>query len=433
VVVPKAQFTLIALICSSPAILLRDGLAMQGFVAGTVGIALAIVATNLRASELEFLRTVTRSLLTFAIVPMLWMLIQILPFGILTHPIWSSAGSALGLTSVGRISVDPGASVIGLGQYTTLVAVSLLSAAVAVDRKRAETLLFALTIAGVTSALVVLMRTWLLPKLEFAPLLRAQAGVCIAMGTIVASAACIRTFERYENRRGRSKNSLSMPLLTFALSAAAVAICASALVLDGSRKVLFATACGVAPLACVLIIRRLQLRMWGITAIAIPLTGIAVLLVAAMPSEHGRSLVLSFVDPPAASPPAMSERVLDYAPAVGTGAGTFAAIAPIYRQKDDPPPGTTAATTAANFAIELGRPMLWLLLLAILGSIVIFLKSSLVRGRDFFYPALGASCIITLLLLSFVNAGLSGTAASLTTAVILGLAIAQSKSQTQQI
>lgn len=406
---------------------------MQGFVAGTVGVALAIVATNLRAGEMEFLHSVTRSLLTFAIVPMLWILIQILPFGIFTHPIWVSAGSALGLTSVGRISVDPGASVIGLGQYTTLVAVSLLSAAIAVDRKRAETLLFALTIAGVTSALVVLMRTRLLPKLEFAPLLRAQASVCIAMGTIVASAACIRTFERYENRRGRPKSSVSILLLTFALSIAAAAICALALVLDGSRKVLFATACGLAPLACVLIIRRLQLRMWGITAIAVPLTGIAMLLAAALPSEHGRSLVLSFVDPPAASPPAVSERVLDDAPAVGTGAGTFAAIAPIYRQKDDPPPGTTAATTAASFAIELGRPMLWLILLATLRSIVILLKSSLARGRDFFYPALGASCIITLLLLSFVNAGLSGTAASLIAAVILGLAIAQSKGQTQQI
>jgi hypothetical protein len=430
VVVPKAQFTLIALICFSPAILLRDGIAMQGFVAGAVGIALVIVATNLRAGEFEFLDSVTRPLLSFAMVPILWILIQILPFGVLTHPIWISAGSALGLTSVGRISVDPGASVIGLGQYTTLVAVSLLSAAIAVDRKRAETLLFALTIAGVTSALVISTRTWLLPKLEFAPFLRAQAGVCIAMGTIVASAACIRTFERYENRRGHPKKIL---LLTFALSVAAVAICASALILDGSRKVLIATACGLAPLACVLIIRRLRLRMWGITAIAIPLTGIAMLLVAALPSEHGRSLVLSFVDPPAASPPAVSERVLDDAPAVGTGAATFAAIAPIYRQKDDPPPGTTAATTAASFAIELGRPMLWLILLATLGSIVILLRSSLVRGRDFFYPALGASCIITLLLLSFINAGLSGTAASLIAAVILGLSIAQSKGQTQQI
>jgi hypothetical protein len=428
-VVSKAQTTLIVLICSSPAILLWDGLAVQGVVAGTVGIALAIAAIRLRAGEMEFLDSVIRSLLTFAMVPMLWILIQILPLGILAHPIWISAKSALGQTNVGRISVDPGASVIGLGQYTTVVAVSLLSAAIAVDRRRAEALLFALTFAGVTSALIVMSHTWLLPTLEFSPFLRAQAGVCVAIGTIVASAACIRTFGRYENRHAHPKGSVSILLLTFVLCLSAVAICAAALVLEGTRKVHFATACGLAPLGCILIIRRLQLRMWGIAAITIPLTGIAMLLVAALPSGHG-SLVLSFVDSSAASPPAVSERVLDDAPAVGTGAGTFAAVAPIYRQKDDPPPGPIAATTAASFAIELGRPMLWLIILATLGLIAILLKSSLVRGRDFFYPALGASCIITLLLLSFVNAGLSGNAAGLLAAVVLGLAIAQSKSRT---
>ena len=92
----KAQTTLIVLICSSPAIFLSDGLAVQGVVAGTVGIALAIAAIRLRAGEMEFLDSVIRSLLTFAMVPMLWISIQILPLGILAHPIWISAKSALG-------------------------------------------------------------------------------------------------------------------------------------------------------------------------------------------------------------------------------------------------------------------------------------------------------------------------------------------------
>ena len=157
---------------------------MQGVVTGIVGIALAIAAISLRAGEMEFLDSVIRSMLTFAMVPMLWMLIQILPLGILAHPIWISAKSALGQTNVGHISIDPGASVIGLGQYTTLAAVSLLSAAIAVDRRRAETLLFALTYAGVTSALIVMTHTWLLPTLEFSAFLRAQAGVCVAMGRL---------------------------------------------------------------------------------------------------------------------------------------------------------------------------------------------------------------------------------------------------------
>ena len=50
-------------------------------------------------------------------------------------------------------------------------------------------------------------------------------------------------------------------------------------------------------------------------------------------------------------------------------------------------------------------------------------------GADSFYPLMGASCIITLLLLAFVNAGLLGTAVSMLGAAAIGLALGQSKSR----
>ena len=125
--------------------------------------------------------------------------------------------------------------------------------------------------------------------------------------------------------------------------------------------------------------------------------------------------------------------MLDDAPLVGTGAGTFAALAPIYREIDDPPPNSVAATAAAAFAIELGKPMFWLIAAATAGSIFILLRASLQRGRDSFYPAMAGSCLITLLLLSFNNAGLFGTATSLIAAAVIGLGIAQSKSRTAKL
>ena len=66
------------------------------------------------------------------------MLVQVLPLRVLAHPIWKSAETALGHPVAGGISVDPGASVIALGQYLSVIAVAFLSAAVAVDRQRAE-------------------------------------------------------------------------------------------------------------------------------------------------------------------------------------------------------------------------------------------------------------------------------------------------------
>jgi uncharacterized membrane protein YjjP (DUF1212 family) len=122
--------------------------------------------------------------------------------------------------------------------------------------------------------------------------------------------------------------------------------------------------------------------------------------------------------------------MLDDAPVVGTGAGTFAAVAPIYREMDDPASGSVAATAAGTFAIELGQPMLWLITATTVGFILMLLRASLQRGRDSFYPAMGGSCLITLLLLAFTNAGLLGTATSLIAAAVLGLGFAQSKSRT---
>ena len=403
---------------------------MQGLVAGGLSIALAIAAVSLRPGETEFLVSIIRHLLFFALLPILWIVFQILPLRIFAHPIWANAEAALGHTIAGTVSVDAGASVLSLGQYIVLAGVTLLSAVIAIERGRAEVLLFTLTYAVTMIAVITLTHGWLLPSLQLSPFLRAQAAVCVAMGTIVASAACIRTVERHETRAARPRRRGSTLLLTFMCSSTALVICATTLVLDGTRQEQVAAACGVALLVCITIIRRLQLQLWGIAIIAISLTGAGVLLIAAQPSARGRSLLLSFAVSSPTSPPSVSERVLKDAPFAGTGAGTFAVVAPIYREMDDPPTDSVAATTAASLGIELGRPLLWLIVAATAASIVLLLNCCLKRGRDSFYPAMGASCLATMLLLSFVNPGLLGNAAGLIAAITLGLAIAQSKSRT---
>jgi len=76
--------------------------------------------------------------------------------------------------------------------------------------------------------------------------------------------------------------------------------------------------------------------------------------------------------------------------------------------------------------------MFWLIVIVIVGAIVILLRASLQRGRDSFYPAAGADCLITLLLLAFMNAGILGTATAVIAAAMLGLALVQRKSRTIQ-
>jgi hypothetical protein len=424
---------LVTLICTSPAILLWDGLIMQGLVAGIVAVALAITARALRPGETGFLVSIVRPPAVIGAVPALWVLVQVLPLSVLAHPIWKSAETALGHPIASTISVDPGASVIALGQYLSVVGVVFLSAAVAVDRQRAEWILFALTAAVVAIALITRTHELLFPEVQLGTFGRTQAIDCVSMGTIIAGAACIRTIERYETRLSSPQRSVPVLLWTFVACSAALTICGAVEMFDATREILIATAYGIFALVCISVVRRFALGPVVTAAIAAPALGAAILLLAYHPAGRGTSVPLAFT---AASDPsliALSGRVLHDAPLVGTGAGTFAALAPIYRQIDDPPPGSTAATAAAAFAIELGKPMLWLITVAAAGSIFFLFRSSLRRGRDSFYPAMGGSCLITLLLLSFNNAGLFGTASSLIAAAVIGLAIAQSKSRTAKL
>ena len=421
---------LIALIWAAPVTVAWDGLIVQGVVAGIVAVALVITARNLRPGETEFLVSVIRAPLVVAAIPALWVLLQALPLGVLAHPhpIWISAEKALGHPIHGAVSVDPGASLIALGHYLSMCAVAFLSAAVAVDRQRAEWTLLSLTAATAAIALIVLVLSGIRPS-QF-PL--TSATTCASLGVIIATAACLRAIERYETRRVGSQQSGSNLLLIFAGSIGALVLCVAALFRDATYWTIFATGCGLAALVCVWIIRRFELGSWSATAIAVTVLGVALLVMAYHPPRPGASIPLTYAE---SSAPliTLSQRILDDAPLLGTGAGTFASLAPIYREIDEPPPGSVAATTAATFAIEFGKPMFWLITLATAAYIFILLQASLHRGRDSFYSAMGGSCLITLLFLAFTNSGLLGTGTELIFAAVFGLALAQSKSRTAQL
>ena len=424
----KARFILVALICAAPFILLLDGLVMQGVVAGVIAVALVITAVNLRPGETEFLISVIRPVAVVVAVPALWVLVQVLPLGIAAHPIWTSSEAALGHPVTGSISIDPGASIVAFGQYLSIAALGLVSAAVAVDRQRAEWILFALTGGTAALALMLLLHEFFYFGSSLIAFARAQAVDCASIGAIIASAACMRTLERYETLHMDPTRSVSVLFRTFFASIAALAVCGTALVLSGTREVLVASGCGIATFAGLIFVRRSGVGTWGLTAIAsVAILGV-ILLFATLPFERSKSLLSAF----ATSPTGASERVLEDAPLPGTGAGTFAALAPIYRGIDDPPSPSFAPTAAATLAIELGQPMLWLIATAAIAAIIALMRASQRRGRDSFYPAMGASCLVTLFLITFVNAGLLATVPGLIAAAALGLAFAQSKSRTRQ-
>ena len=422
----KVRFIVVFLVCASPAVLLWDGLIAQGLIAAVVATGLVVTARTLRPGEAEFLVSIIRPAAAVAAIPALWMLFQALPFGLIANPIWASAQLALGHSMATAISVDPAASIIGLGQYLSLGAVVFLAAAVAVDRARAEWLLFALTGISAVFAVLLMAHGLLLPV--FSGFTQAQAADCVAMGAVIASAGCMRSLERYESRHARSYGSVPALLWTLGACGGVLVLCAAAALFDEAPEVLFAMGSGVAIIGWIVVVRRFRLGVWGVVPFAVVVLGIALLVFATHPIQRGRSALLTFASLSSAG--GVSQRMLNDAPVVGTGAGTFASLFPIYRQIDDPPASSEASTTAATFAIELGRPTLWLFIVATIASAFIFLRAALQRGRDSFYPAMGGGCLITLLLLVFIDPGLLGNATGLIAAVMFGLSIAQSKSRT---
>jgi hypothetical protein len=424
--VSKVRFILVALICESPAILLWDGLITRALVTGAVAAAMMITARALRSDETKFFVSIIRPLAVTAAVPALWMVMQVLPLRVLAHPMWKSAETALGHPLADTISIDLGASILALGQYLSMIAVVFLSAAIAVDRRRAEWLLFALSGACTLIGLIVLIHVSFPSGFGLPPFVPAPALDCVAIGTIIASAAGIRAIEHYETRR----SSLPVLLRTSIASSVALAICILALLLGGTYQVLIAAACGCAMLAWVKVIRRAAPSGLSFMIVTVLVTIAAIFFTIVRPVESGKTLLLAFATSSAVTT-AASERMLADTPLVGTGAGTFAALLPIYGETidDSPASSVSAATTAATLAIELGAPMFWLIVTATVASIFVLFRASLRRGRDSFYPAMGGGCLVTLLLLAFNNAGLFGTATSLIAAVALGLALAQSRSR----
>jgi hypothetical protein len=431
--VPKAQLVLVVLICVSPVFLLLDGPIVCGLVAGATATGLAIVALTMRPRETAFFLSIAYPAAAIVSVPAVLMLVQVLPLKALAHPIWQSAEIASGQSLTGGVSVDIGAGLIALGQYLTIAAIGFWSGAVAVDRRRAEWVLFSVMAATAFIGLLIAANELLgltILSAAFAPFKRMQAVDCAALGIIVSAAAALRTVERYETRHAGGDRSSSILITTFAACVAAFVVCLGALILAAEKDVLLAAGCGAAALLWVVTIRRLGLGLWGAAAMVVPFIALATVSTVSNPALRSEGVLLSFAEDSSAPIVSMTRRMLADAPLLGTGAGSFTAMAPIYRSLDEQTLPATAPTAAATMAIEMGSPLLWLIVLTTAGAIYFLLRAALRRGRDSFYPMAGAGSLVVLALLGFINSGILGSVAAMIAAATIGLALAQSKSRT---
>jgi hypothetical protein len=424
---------LLLIIATTPAILVFDGPILYGAVMAAAAVLLAIIGIRIRPGEAGYLWSVIRPLAIVAAIPALWMLVQVLPstsIG-LANPIWQSAAAALGHPLAGTISIDKGATLIALARYLSIAALVFVTAAVAIDRRRAEWLLFALTAATTLVALIVLASACLGDLTFLSDYGVGQVGISAtdgaSLGVILAAAAAQHTFDRGKSR-DQPSSVVRFPL-AFLSSLVAIAICTLAVLVGASSQTYLAVICGVATLVVTIVIRRFRLGPWGYSAIAAVALVTAIAVIALQPIRQTTDWTLAFAARAPASLIAVTQRIAAETRWTGTGAGTFADILPIYQDINEIAPGALAPTAAAGIAVEMGRPFLWVILLAAIAFVVTLLRGALRRGRDSCYSNAGSSCAVVITLLAFGNAGLFNTAIAMIAAVTFGIAIAQSKSR----
>jgi hypothetical protein len=415
------------LILAMPVATVIDGAIVHGLIVAAAALLIAIIALRIRSNEVGFMASVARPMIVVAIVPVLWILFQVIPLKSLglANPIWESAAAALGHPVLGTISIDPGVTLVSLAWYLSAVAIALAAAAVALDRRRAAWVYSAILAATMIIAVMTLVA-------KFGPFALAQnvatrlpnTGTtdCAALGVIFALGAALRKFE-HDKPYGPDQNDragLFWPIIALYIFAAV--ICLAAIVVGATNKAVFAVFCGIAILAAVPFIRRYRLGPWGYAAIISAALVVAIAAVALQPGKRINDLTLAFSAPAPAPLIAVTQRILAETSLSGTGAGTFFAVLPMYRDIDQLNAGDRAPTAAAAISVEMGRPFLW-------AAVVALLHDALSRRRDWIYSTSGASCVVATTLLAFTGAGLFGTAPTVVVASAIGIAVAQRKSR----
>jgi hypothetical protein len=421
---------LIGLTALAPVFAVADGLVAQQFIALSASVALIVVAATSRTVDLKQAAEITRWVRFIALIPAIWLIVQIVPLpNSLTHSIWASASAALHEELFGHISVDPGKTINALVQYLVgcvLVAICIL---VLRERRRAELMLFVLCGSSTSMTFgLALTRSGYLGAIEQASssLDINETLVAVSMiGLLVNLAAAVRIVERYDGKHGQTKKTYRSAGLKFLICMAAAISCLLALASVASLNIGIVAAFGVTTFVSIQLIRRIEFSPW-LTGVFCATTVVAAAMIVAWRYDGARpvSMALQFAPATSADIIGAVQRMISDASWTGNGGGTYAGLLPVYREA-----GLSIAkapTTAAAIAIEWGGPALVIAVAMTIELTVVLLLGALARGRDSFFSAAATACAVMLLGEAFCDATLLQSAVALIGEIVIGLGLAQS-------
>ncbi|MFK4489238.1 hypothetical protein [Bradyrhizobium sp. USDA 336] len=416
-----AYFALIVSIVSASALEIAG--ATLGAQLGTMAAALGLLAAALSSRKADYehyLRATSWGRWILLAIP-LSIAAQLAPLPLrFAHPIWASAHEVIGGLSLGPITADIGLTVNAL--LLALAAISLLGVAILVvrNRGRAELVLFVLSGVTAISALMLDLHR-LSPALAGSvphDLTTSLAGLGLMLNLAVMQLAA---------ERAETHHSIVRSVVIGLCGLVGALVSAAAIFgLSGTNSAM-AAAFGVVLILLILVIRRLDLSPLAASALSVAaLIGAAIVLTFLFEKNSG-PILLRLVPEMGTETKAALERMLADTRWFGAGAGTFAAVGRIYLSD------AGAVLTAPSAATSVFAGMGWLGLVAMIAvsllALVRLFVGALQRGRDSFFPASAAACVLFALVQSFAGPGLLHPAAILCLSVILGLGLSQSVSQ----
>lgn len=395
--------------------------------------AASLLLMSVKASQEDLRITVrlVRPILPAVLFPIVWMVLQVAPLNPLANSIWPTASAALAEPLFGHISIDPGATVRSLFAYLTMASLIVATMVLTRDRERAETTLFVTSAVTAFMSLEVLLGQFqhlegIVPAPE-APAAATFAAMS-ALGAALNVAAAIRVMERRLSQPGDARSLSS--ILYFCLGLAGSAICLCAVAIAGRGNILIVAAFGIAVTVLVGTIRLIALGPVAAgTLFAILALSAASIATLRIPENPAVDSILRFATSASTDSLSVTQRALTDAKWLGSGAGTFDALVPIYRDFGAKPT-IEPASTMTTITIEWGRAALIALVIIVIQLFVVTFGGGLRRGRDWFFPGAASACIVVLFCEAFCDASLVHPSTQILVAVILGLGFSQTVGRT---
>ncbi len=358
------------------------------------------------------------------------------------HPLWVEAGAALGKDLTGSISLARGAGFESIMRLVMYGAVFFLAMELGRDRKRAEQIFWALTLAGTAYAIYGLiiyfgdhqMVLWVerdrtaqslsgtfINRNNFATL----TGLCLLCATGLYMSGFFNALQSRRTGKDKTLHVLQQAFVRGAPLLACVLILLTALFLTSSRAGVVSSLTAMLMLTVFLgLMIRMAGRMYQMLTITVLVAAMGVFFL----SGDGWLDRLTATDLEREARLQRYEQTwqaIEQSPWTGYGIGSYEQTFFMFADER-----TVTSYMAHNdwleMIFELGIPMavLWFAVLGGLGARC--LAGFFRRGRDHLYPMAGFSACVLVGLHSLVDFSLQIPAVAVTFAVVLGVGVGQS-------